>query len=95
MVEKRGQIFAYWEYEGNAAAEFEDWKRDKIKDNIIERVMKLILRYLGYYNYLVDYEKLFAFHEEIEEIGERFFVSMDIPNGGPHLPRKILRTYVL
>lgn len=67
IADNRSQIIAYWEYNGNPEAEPTEYRQSRAKCAILERVFRLIVRYLAYYGYALQYEDLEVFYNGRDE----------------------------
>lgn len=72
----RIQILTYWEYNGTPEAEPTDYRQSRAKCIILERVFRLIVRYLAYYGYALQHEDLEAFYNGRDE-KELNFIKFD------------------
>ena len=62
IADNRNQIQAYWEYNGNPEAEPTEYRQDRAKCYILEKVFRYIIRYLAYYGYALQYDDVEHFY---------------------------------
>ncbi|MBR4592237.1 MAG: hypothetical protein IKO35_03420 [Elusimicrobiaceae bacterium] len=62
IADNRNQIQTYWEYNGNPEAEPTEYRQDRAKCYILEKVFGYIIRYLAYYGYALKYEDVEQFY---------------------------------
>lgn len=94
IADNRSQILAYWEYNGNPEAEPTEYRQSRAKCAILERVFKLILRYLAYYGYILQYEDITAFYIGREDKELNFVNIEDWPTNQTEAQEKSLKEFI-
>ena len=94
IADNRNQILAYWEFIGNPEAEPTEYRQSRAKCVILERVFKLILRYLAYYGYILQYEDITAFYIGREDNELNFVNIEDWPTNQTEVKKKSLEEFI-